>query len=316
MGRAVRAFRPELIHCHNPGMAVIGAPTTLRGWRLPGLVTVQGVPDDDYPATARFLRGAGFPVVACGPGVAAGLADEGLAVFATIGNGVSPAPPPVDDIAALRSSWGLSVSGPLAVSVGRLEDQKHHELSIRALAMAPGVSLVILGEGPLRATLEALVRECGVAGRVALPGVRADARSVVASADVSILASHWEGLPLVGLEAAAARTPLVATAVRGVREVFTDEVDALLVKAGDAAALAAAVHRVLAEPAVAARLVAAGTTLATAYDEDGMVAAYRGLYGQLAARPPRRRGLRLPASASRRAPGNGGSSTDEGSSYG
>ena len=318
LNRAVQGFHPDLIHCHNPGMAVIGAPLCFGGHRIPGLVTVQGVPDQDYPATARLLRWARLPVVACGPGVTAGLADARLRVRATIGNGVAPAPPPLEDIAHQRAVWGLPTAGPLAISVGRLEPQKHHDLSIRALALVPELSLVILGEGPLRAPLETLARQLGVADRVALPGIRSDARAIVAAADVGILASRWEGLPLVGLEAAAAGTPLVATSVRGVREVFTDRRDALLVQPDDPAALASAVSLLLTDRSLARRLVTGGMTLASSYGEDEMVVGYERLYQELAAPPPPRRTRRVnwPVRSSRQARGSGDSSTGAGPSCG
>lgn len=284
LARAVRHFRPELVHCHNPGMAVLGAVCTLRGRRPRALVTVHGVPEEDYSATARLLRWCGLPAVACGPGVAAALAEEGFAVRATIVNGVAAPPAPSAELGSLRREWRLPDTGPLLVSVGRLVTQKNHALAIQALAGVPGASLVILGTGPLQAELEELARIEGVDGRLALPGTRPDARAIMAGADAVVLPSRWEGLPLVGLEALAAKTPLVATAVRGIREVFRDGVHCMLVEP-ESEALAAGVRTVLADHRLAERLVTAGAELAASYGEEHMAERFDSFYAEVTTCP-------------------------------
>ena len=281
LGRAVRSFRPDLVHCHNPAMAAIGGIVTRRGRRPPALVTVQGVPDGDYPRAARVLRWSGIPVVACGPGVAAALADHGLAVRAVVPNGVAAAPASCLDIGELRREWKLPDGSPVLLCVGRLEPQKNHAAAIRALVHLPGASLVVLGAGSLRGELEDLSRRLGVGERVALPGVRRDARAVMAAVDVVLLPSEWEGLPLAGLEALLAGTPLVAADVRGIREVLEDGRHCLLVPPHEPEALAAAVRRLLDDRSLAERLVTAGAALAGQFSEAAMVARYRTLYRDL-----------------------------------
>src|SRR5207302_4615582 len=88
--RAIDAFKPDVVHCHNPGMAVITAVATRRGRIVPAAVTVHGMPPSDERRAARLLRLAGLPVVACGPGVAASLASHRIDVLCTIVNGVVP----------------------------------------------------------------------------------------------------------------------------------------------------------------------------------------------------------------------------------
>jgi glycosyltransferase involved in cell wall biosynthesis len=277
---AIRAWRPDLLHCHNPTMALVASIATRRGRMVPGLITLQGVPDEDYAATARVLRLAGFPVVACGPGVEQGLLERGLAPVATIVNSVSPPPRPADR-AQLERSLPLPPSGPLVVSVGRLVPQKNHALAISAMSQVSDATLVVLGDGPLRSELMERVRDHGLDGRVVLAGVRADARAIVGAADAFLLSSVWEGLPLVALEALAAGTPVVATAVRGVRELLVDGESALLAPPGDAQALGAALARVLADSALAERLSAAGRELVAGYGEQAMVERYLELYEQI-----------------------------------
>lgn len=283
LGLAVRRFRPDLLHAHNPGMAVLTSVATVRGRRPAALVSLHGVADDDYPSAVRVLRWTGLPVVACGPGVAAALVEHGLAPRATIVNGIAPSPPPADR-AAVLAGWGLSPDRALAVAVGRLAAQKDHATAVDTLALVPDLSLVVIGEGPLRADLRARGERLGVGDRLVLAGARPDARALLGAADVALLPSRWEGHPLVALEALAAGVPLVATSVRGVRELLVPDRAALLVRPGDAAAMAAAVRLVLEDGALRDRLRKGGLALAARHTEAAMVDAFVDLYTELAPR--------------------------------
>lgn len=279
--RAVHSFRPDLVHAHNPGLAAAAGPATLRGRRPPGLVSVHGVPDEDYRRAAQVLRLAGLRVVACGPGVELGLEEAGLRPAATILNGVSPAPRPADR-AALAREWGIPSDRPLAIAVGRLVPVKNHELAIRALAEVDGATLAIVGEGPLRDDLLRVAKAAGVEDRVVFAGLRPDARELIGAADAVVLPSRAEGLPLVALEALAAGTPLVAAAVRGVRELVDDDT-AFLAPPDDPSALAAELRRALTDKELADRVSRAGLKVAARHSVEAMVAAYLDLYGRLAA---------------------------------
>jgi len=281
--RALRAWRPDLVHCHNPGMAAVTSLATLRGRRPQALVSVHGVPEADWPAAARVLRFARLPVVACGPGVGTALAEHGAHVLATIPNGVSPAPPAADR-ATLEREWNLPPGRSLVMSVGRLVPAKNHALAIRALAEVPDAVLAIVGEGPLRAELETEAQKQGVTDRVVFTGLREDARSPLGAADVVVACSRAEGLPMAVLEALAAGRALVATNVRGLRELLSHGRDALLVPEDDAPALAAAVRRVLEDRTLGQKLGSNARQLAARYTEEAMVAQYLALYARLTAR--------------------------------
>lgn len=271
--RALRKFEPDVVHAHNPAVGLATGLAALRGRRAPGIVSVHGVPDEDYEHAARALAYSGLPVIACGPGIADGLAEAGLAVHATVPNGVGPAPAAAD-----RATLG--VEGRLLVTVGRLTAAKNQALAVRALADVPDATLLVVGDGPERAAVEAAARP--LEGRVVFTGTRSDARAITGAADVVVIPSASEGLPLAALEALAAGRPIVATAVRGLRDLLEDGRTALLVPPGDAEALAAAVRRVLDDVALARSLGEAGLQESSRYTENGMVEAYFRLYAEVA----------------------------------
>lgn len=117
----------------------------------------------------------------------------------------------------------LRVSGPLVVSVGALIPRKGHEVVIDAVAKVPGTTLLIAGEGPHRAVLEAAIARRGLGDRVRLLGsvAHADLPALVAAADVMALASASEGLANAWVEALACGTPIVITDAGGAHEVVT-----------------------------------------------------------------------------------------------
>jgi glycosyltransferase involved in cell wall biosynthesis len=160
-------------------------------------------------------------------------------------------------------------------------EAKNYRLAIRALDDVPDATLALLGEGPLHTALEREAEQAGVADRVVFAGLRHDAREIIGAADAVVIPSRVEGLPLVALEALAAGTPIVATDVRGLRELLTDGETALLVPPGSAQPLAAALRRVLDDDALAAQLGAAGLRLAAEHTEERMVDGFLALYDGL-----------------------------------
>jgi glycosyltransferase involved in cell wall biosynthesis len=275
--RAVAETKPDVIHAHNPTMALTTGLVTRRGRRPPGLVSLHGGPEKDWPSAVRLVRLSGLAPVACGPGVEAALEQNGVTPLATVPNAVPPAPPPAD-----RAQLGAGPETRVVIAVGRLVDQKNHALAIRAIAEVPDAVLAIAGQGELRDDLERIAEETGVADRVHFLGLRTDARALMGAADVVVMSSHWEGLPLSALEALASGTPLVATDVRGLRELVTDQENALLVPE-EPHALAAALRRVLDDPGLAARLAAAGRQVDGAGSDDRLVARFLELYERLSA---------------------------------
>ncbi len=166
----------------------------------------------------------------------------------TIPNGIVPAPPSLDGAAA-RRRLGLALDQPVVGTVGRLARQKSPEDVVRVAAHVvreiPAAAFLLVGDGPLRAGLERLARDLGVARNVRFLGVRDDVDAILPALDVLLLTSLWEGMPLTILEAMAAGLPVVATRVNGVPEVVAHGATGLLAEPRDVPALAAHVLALL-----------------------------------------------------------------------
>jgi glycosyltransferase involved in cell wall biosynthesis len=146
----------------------------------------------------------------------------------------------------------------LVLTPARLHPQKGHAFLIAAAAEIPGATFVFAGDGPLRGALETQAREQNVSDRCVFLGERTDVPELLAAADLVVLPSLFEGLPVSVLEAMAAERPVIATAIGGTDEAVTTEVSGLLVPPRDPSALAAAIRRLAGDPALAQRLAAAG----------------------------------------------------------
>jgi glycosyltransferase involved in cell wall biosynthesis len=145
------------------------------------------------------------------------------------------------------------------------------------------VRFEVAGEGELRPELERRARECGLADRFALPGSVADVPAFLAGLDVAVLSSRAEGMPNAVLEYMAAGRPVVATAVGATPELVVDGVHGLLVPPGDAGVLAAAIERLLRDPALARRLGEAARRRARErYGREAMVRRFEDFYESLA----------------------------------
>ncbi len=179
----------------------------------------------------------------------------------------NPAPPlpELPERAELRRSFELN--GDTLAFAGRLTAQKSLDVALAALARVDGVTLLIAGEGDERAPLERRTAELGLADRVRFLGPQPRARvlELFRAADAVVLSSSWENFPHAVVEALAAGTPVLATAIGGVAEVVHDGENGLLVPAGDADALAGAVRRYFADGALRERLHAAAAPSVAEY---------------------------------------------------
>lgn len=188
-------------------------------------------------------------------------------------DGVDIAPPtrPADREAAaraVRAEFGLPPDAVVAAMFARVNPQKDYRTLIRAAALLrdahPQLRFLIVGDNarvPLNRehfkAVQAQAREAGVLDRFVFAGFRSDTDRLMLAADICVLCTHFEGLPLVIIEAMAAGLPCVATAVDGVPETLTDGETGLLHAHEDAEGLASALARLIEERELAARIGAA-----------------------------------------------------------
>lgn len=189
-----------------------------------------------------------------------GIAQNKVAVIPTAPALSTPAKQ--ESAARLRKSLGIEDSDPLVVLAGRLEPQKGHRILIEAIksvfAEFPRVQLVFLGEGSLRSELERQVRDSQLNESIRFAGFQRNVREWFAAADLSVLPSFYEGLPMTALESLAEGCPIVATAVDGTPEVVRDGETGLLVPPGDVERLSDAICRMLRDREFALRTALAG----------------------------------------------------------
>ena len=183
-----------------------------------------------------------------------------------------------------RAAFDTPDVSPLILALGRLHPNKAFDVLLRALAQAPGAYLWLAGEGGERAALEALAHELDIGARVRFLGWREDVAALMAAADMLACPSRLEPLGNVVIEAWAHRLPVIAAASAGPASLIRHEETGLLSPIDDPTALAASIRRLAADPAMRARLSAAGRLAYEAgFTQAAVVARYLDLFGKVAA---------------------------------
>jgi len=202
-----------------------------------------------------------------------------------------------DEIAAARRELGVQPGEAAIGTVTRLHDSKGNSYLVDAAALVlkerPNARFFLVGEGPLLPDLQAQASALGLGDRFVFHGFAKDVAAVVSAFDLSVFPSLWEGTPLTVFEALAMGKPIVATDADGLVDVLTHDRDALIVPRRDAPALAAAIVRMIDDPALRGRLGAAARDTGQQYDIAAFVRKMERLYGILhrVSRPTRRRGV-------------------------
>jgi glycosyltransferase involved in cell wall biosynthesis len=183
---------------------------------------------------------------------------------------------------------------PYILAIGRHVVQKGFDVLIRAFAQSglADLDLVIAGDGPERQTLNNLIDELGLRGRVHLPG-RADRPTVAGlfkGCEFFVLPSRQEPLGIVNLEAMAAGKPVIASRVGGVPEIVIENETGMLVSPEDPTALAHALCRLASDGELRTRMGRAGRTRADAFDWPAIAKRYVSIYGEIM-RPLRSSGM-------------------------
>jgi glycosyltransferase involved in cell wall biosynthesis len=205
-----------------------------------------------------------------------------------IENGIGP--PPKNNVThdQLCDELGIPRGAHLLGAVGRLWHQKRIKDLIWATDLLKVIRddahLLILGDGPQRENLERFRDACLIDDKVHFLGQRDDVMRFMPHFALLWLASSYEGLPNVVMEAMASGVPVVATDIAGTRELVTPGVSGFLVSVGDRSGLARLAHKILEDPALRERLGEAGRQRILAeFSVEAMVAKHVALYRELLA---------------------------------
>ncbi|HEX5147113.1 MAG TPA: glycosyltransferase family 4 protein [Conexibacter sp.] len=281
---AIRAFAPDVLHANQAHPWACGY-AELAAQLLPRVrtVAVNHLPmEGDLPRVrreGRRLLARRFDAQVAVGEQAARLVERFVGLPAGSVRGVANGVP-----AAQPQALPRLAEGPVVGSVGRLTDQKGLDKLVRALPELPAATLVLVGDGPERAALEALAAQLGVADRLVVTGWTAQARAHLPGFDVFALPSGWEGMPLVILEAMHAGLPVVASDVGSVAEAVRDGETGYVVAPDDETTLRARLAALLGDADLRARLGGRGRELAAErFTDEAMARRYEAVYGDVLA---------------------------------
>jgi glycosyltransferase involved in cell wall biosynthesis len=271
---AIRTSRCEVVHAHHLYSSTL-VPVAARLAARPSVCTLYSLPQQGGGRDALKER-----LCASAAGRSRALmfvSEAALEQFAAryrrrsswcvLRNGIdletwSPGP------GRLPSKLRIPEDAPVVSISGALRATKGHALAIAAwhsvLSRVPEARLLIVGDGPERATLRRQIERAGLQHRVVLAGRIDDERErvdIVRASDIALLPSYGEALPMALIEASACARPVIATDVGGVREVVSDGVSGILVPPGEIPAIADALIGLLEDPQLGAPMGKAGRTL-------------------------------------------------------
>ncbi len=278
-------LRPAILHCHGTKAVLLGRIYRVLAPSTPLVATCHLWFEEPGAGLAfRWLHLAERrayrrfdAVVAVSEAISRSLSAWGLVHPTTIPNGISrddfdpsPAPP-------------ANHSRVVLLNVGRLAAQKNQQLLVRAVALLRqrglDVELNIAGEGPCRAELEGLIRDLLLQDSVRLLGFQPEIDKVLKEADLFVMPSLDEGLPIALLEAMASGIPVVATRVGSIPEVLQDGEAGLLVATAELPALVSAIELLVANPTLRRALGSRGRErVRKAYGALTMYEAYAEIY--------------------------------------
>jgi glycosyltransferase involved in cell wall biosynthesis len=232
VARDVLRFRADVVHCHLPWAGVAGRLVG-RLARVPVVYTEHNLQPRYHRATFRANQATWRlqdRVIACSEDVARSIHTHiGRHVpVRVVQNGVATGHFQRDEAAgaALRAQLGIPPDAPVMATVAVFRTQKRLttwlEVAQRVRAALPDAHFLLVGDGPLRADVEQAVERLGLSDRVHLPGLVEEVRPWLSAADVYVMSSEFEGLPIALLEAMAMGLAAVCTEVGGIGEVVRE----------------------------------------------------------------------------------------------
>ena len=178
---------------------------------------------------------------------------------------------------------GLFPDRTVLIFVGRLDAVKGVDVLIRAVSILnekmDTIHLLIVGDGAIRSELEALTTKLNLSDKVSFLGTRRDIPSLLRLADIKVMPSYWEGLPVSAIEAMAAGIPVIASNVEGLNEVVRESVTGILVPPGNPEMLAKAIVRCAANPQLCEEMGKNGKKVAMRdFSFQRMITSYKHLF--------------------------------------
>ncbi|HXA20921.1 MAG TPA: glycosyltransferase family 4 protein [Acetobacteraceae bacterium] len=286
--RLFRAERPDIVHAHMP----------ISGFLARLAARLAGVPRVAYTChgflfnqDGSWLRRNGSVVMEW---IGGRLTDVYMTVSASeaadarrlhifrdavaVGNGRDPAlfRPDPDARSAIRAALGTLADRVVIVAVSRLVRDKGYPELAAAMRNVPEAELWVVGEQLVSdrgEDMAALLRESGLGDRLRLLGYRDDVAAVLAAADIFVLPSYFEAMPMSVIEAMLVGLPVVASDIRGPREQVVPGVTGLLVPPRQVAPLAEALKQVAADAGLRAAMGVAGRERASILYDEGLVVA-------------------------------------------
>lgn len=296
LARLCRQEQVDVIHAHQYTPFFYAMTARLLYRKPPVLFTEHGRHFPDFPRPKRMLANRLLlerrdRVIAVGRSVRRALIEnEGIPGrhVGVIYNGIRlrAFAPARADGEAVRQECGVGPHDFVMMQVARLDPLKDHVTAIqvleRVLHHRRDARLVLVGEGPERNRLEELVRRRSLEPYVRFLGLRQDVGRLLGAADLCLLTSVSEGIPLTLIEGMAAGLPVVATNVGGVSEVVDDGRTGFLVPHGDQSGLADRILRLADNPSLRLEMGRLGRERASlTFSEEQMHAAYQDLYEEM-----------------------------------
>jgi glycosyltransferase involved in cell wall biosynthesis len=292
MVSAMRCFRPDIVHTHMHNGKYWGRLAAVAAG-VPYIVHTEHNSEfargfQRAAAAALASRTARF--VAFSRGHAERLASAERippGKIAIIPNGIAFRPPAPNARERGRRLLGVTGDQRAVIMIGRLEPVKNHELALRAFAQLPPelarvAKLCIVGAGSLDESLRALADALGLADSIAFMGFRSDALDLLAGADVMLMTSHNEAMPISLIEAMSAALPVATVPWAGAGEMLDDGALASIAPSYASADVACALAAVLSDPDRSrAKACAAREKARSEYDLRSVAARHAELYGTL-----------------------------------
>lgn len=282
LAKIMRQEKPDVVHTHLNVIKYAAVAAKLAGIRR-CVHTVHNVAQEEAEGTLQkitntfyFRRGWSVPV-ALSPEV-----QRTIVSFYGMQNAQVPVIYNGVDLSRCLTKTGYELSDPVQLlHVGRFNYQKNHRGLLDAFALLlqknPDCCLNLLGDGELRQEIEAYAEELGIREKVIFHGSQSDVYPYLHNADLFLLPSKFEGMPMTIIEAMGAGLPIVASAVGGVPDMLCNGESAMLVPC-EAEAVAAAVQTLLEDEQLRKRFGTAAKEKSMQFSAETMAQAYYDIY--------------------------------------